>query len=181
MRKKSFWLSLSPWNPPRRRACLGARPPARKREPRHLCTRRPSSSEAPGKCVRPGTGGRQWTRRPGASPRRRPPLPSVSSSSSFARLLRFPAVVCASFRSGVRFPARVLRTVVPALRSGSRQGNLFRLTCVQVSRFRGPCSFIRHRHAFASLPLGPGRLSASPSPRFRSARAHPESISGAAA
>ena len=86
MRKKSFWLSLNPWNPP---------PSARRRHPprRFPCTRHPVSSEAPGRGDSPARNEHRKPRR-GHSPLRRSPYPSVSSSSSsfvscgFPRLFR---------------------------------------------------------------------------------------------
>ena len=86
MRKKSFWLSLNPWDPP---------PSARMRRPprRFPGIRRPVSSEAPG---RGGVPARHERGKPrsGRSPLRRSPFPSASSSSSsfiscgFPRLFR---------------------------------------------------------------------------------------------
>ena len=79
---KSFWLCLSPWTPPRR-----------------FRSRRPVSGKAPGRDAVPAQN-RHARRHEGHSPRRHPPLPSVSSSSSSFCLLRFPAVV--PFASPVR-------------------------------------------------------------------------------
>ena len=108
MRKKSFWLSLHPWNPPpERRTVRPGSPRGILRPPRHIRTRRPVSSEAPGH----GDAPKMRTcakRHAGHEPRRRSPFPSVSSSSSSFCLLRFPAVVpvassAPGFGSRVRF------------------------------------------------------------------------------
>ncbi len=85
MRKKSFWLSSNSRIPV---------PPERSRGPpgRSPCTRRPVSSEAPGRGGVPAQRGR--TRKSAEhQPRRGSPFPPVSSSSSSFCLLRFPAVV----------------------------------------------------------------------------------------
>ena len=71
-----FWLSLNSRNPRKcRTTCPDPRPP------RHPCTRRPVSSEAPGRCSAPARRGRARINA-GRTPRRRSPSPSVSSSSS---------------------------------------------------------------------------------------------------
>ncbi len=89
MCKKSFWLSLPPWNPQGRRLCPapaygGLRPP------KHLCTRRPVSSEAAGRRDGVRVKRKRTSRQPGHPPRRRSPFPSVSNSSSSSVSCGFP-------------------------------------------------------------------------------------------
>ena len=88
---------MNPRNPPPNRG--GSRPP------RHLCTRRPVSSEATGRQRGQERGSRKRKRRTEPQLPRRPPFPSVSSSSSSFFLLRFPAVVSGCF-SGPGFGSR---------------------------------------------------------------------------
>ena len=71
-----FWLSLNSRNP-RRSRIMSPVP----RPPRHPCTQRPVSSEAPGRCFSPARNG-HMRRHAGHTSRRRSPFPSVSSSSS---------------------------------------------------------------------------------------------------
>lgn len=87
MRKKSFWLSLNPRNPPCVRTSRPAPHRGVLRPPRRPCTRRPVSSGATGGRGEPGPGKapcrrQRHARRPGLFPWRRSPFSSVSSSSS---------------------------------------------------------------------------------------------------
>ena len=107
MRKKSFWLSSNsriPVPPERSRGLPGRSP----------CTRRPVSSEAPGRGGVPAQRGR--TRKSAErQPRRSSPFPPVSSSSSSFCLLRFPAV----FRSLLRLRGSVPEAASPNRLRGS--------------------------------------------------------------
>lgn len=118
MRKNSFWLSLNPRTAPKR----PRRRPFRRSHPRHPCTRRRVSSGALCGSGAPDAKKRQKPRT-GHPPRRRPPLPFVSSLSSSLVSCGFPRSSHCVLRSGVRFPEPLLRTALAVLRSSSRQEN----------------------------------------------------------
>ena len=168
MRKKSFWLSSNLRNP---RGHPGRRPvPPRGalRPPRHTCTRRPASSEAPGRCD--PTGGRKRTsRHTEPQPRRRSPFPFVSSSMSSSVSCGFPRLFRSLLRPRGSVPGSALRAVSSttlrpsssplksysclSLRSGAAQAASRILPAVPVSALPRPA--LRRARAKIGWPVSP--------------------------
>ena len=132
MRKNSFWLSLNPRAAPKR----PRRRPLRRWHPRHPCTRRRVSSEALGASGAPDAKKRKKPRT-GHQPRRRPPLPFVSSSSSSLVSCGFPLSFLCVLRSGVRFPKSLLRTALRSPSIGFKTGKSCSPELAFRCRFRG--------------------------------------------
>ena len=175
MRKKSYWLSSNPWNPPRPRRRTDRPVPTRRCPTRRLRTRRHVSSEADCDSGCAGTVRRRI--RAEQSLRRFPPRSSVSSSSS-----SFPPAVSRGwfvassgpefgFRpgflravSGSPFGFKTGKSVSPDLRSGP----LSRLSFIQSASpaIRLAFTWLQVHHPPRSC-LVSGSPSASLSPGFR--------------
>ncbi len=145
---------MNPRNRNRIRRRERSLPPPQARDPRQPRrfpgTRRPVSSEAPGESGEAACGTQMQSRRPGLPPLRRPPFPSVSSSSSSFVSRGFPLVPVASVS-------------VPVF--GSRaglSGPLFRpFDRVQVSENRAAPELSFRLRSRGCRAFSPARLSVS--------------------
>ena len=149
MRKNSFWLSLNPRTCPER----PRQHPFRRRRPRHPCTRRRVSSEALRASGAPDAK-KACGARHGLQPRRRPPFPFVSSSSSSLVSCGFPRSFRCILRSGVRFPEPLLRTALRSPSIGFKTGKSCSPELAFRCRFRGV--------SFRSIRCRPFRLPPRP-------------------
>ena len=149
MRKNSFWLSLNPRTCPK----LPRQRPFRRRRPRHPCTRRHVASEALRASGAPDAK-KACGARHGLQPRRRPPFPFVSSSSSSLVSCGFPRSFRCILRSGVRFPEPLLRTALRSPSIGFKTGKSCSPELAFRCRFRGV--------SFRSIRCRPFRLPPRP-------------------
>ena len=149
LRKKSFWLCSNPGKIPElRRQC----PIRIRRPPRLPCTRR----RVPGGALcgpdAPGSERRRRKTHAGPQPRRRPPFPFVSSSSSSLVSCGFPRLFRCFLRPGVRFPAPPLRAALRGPSIGFKTGKSCSPELAFRRRLHGVLSVQSGSTAFAFRP-----------------------------